>query len=127
MRSDLKTACFEIPGFSNYLLSNKCVKSQLFNTSFGNQLEIIPALGVFRVLVTTFDLKVVNQNPVVQPEVLVRYPPFKLQMGKGQKFFDGQFLLLQLLSNLVSRLAVCVDFYVGKSWGITLKKTQKTH
>lgn len=45
MRSDLKTACFEIPGFSNYLLSNKCVKSQLFNTSFGNQLEIIPAFG----------------------------------------------------------------------------------
>ena len=39
MRSDLKTACFEIPGFSNYLLSNKCVKSQLFNTSFGINLK----------------------------------------------------------------------------------------
>ena len=33
------------------------------------------------------------------PIARLPYPPFKLQMGKGQKFFDGQFLLLQLLSS----------------------------
>ena len=42
------------------------------------------------------------QIPSLDSLARARYPPFKLQVAKGQghNFFDGQFLMLHILSHL---------------------------